>query len=228
MTPIPVDNRESAGHSFPTGRVVQETARFTEWACRAYFASHAAAITIDAKGSMRNAPTPSITSVPAAGAGANAGGRHPGLDCATLSPCRSHTNSRPSFALGHREEPTFTKPADLYYYGYRWYEPVTGRWPSRDPIEEIGGLNLFGFVGNNGIDHIDWLGLVDRPEWHHELPKSLEHIFNKIGIDIHDAKFGRIFNAGEHGWDERHAAWNREWENFLLDEYDNPIKRTKR
>jgi RHS repeat-associated protein len=24
------------------------------------------------------------------------------------------------------------------YYTYRWYDPVTGRWPSRDPIKEIG------------------------------------------------------------------------------------------
>ncbi len=35
-----------------------------------------------------------------------------------------------------------TKPLDsetgLYYYGYRYYDPVTGRWPSRDPIEEKG------------------------------------------------------------------------------------------
>jgi RHS repeat-associated protein len=32
-----------------------------------------------------------------------------------------------------------TKPLDqitgLYYYGYRYYDPVTGRWPSRDPID---------------------------------------------------------------------------------------------
>ncbi len=39
-----------------------------------------------------------------------------------------------------------TKPLDatagLYYYGYRYYDPVTGRWPSRDPIEERGGVNL--------------------------------------------------------------------------------------
>jgi RHS repeat-associated protein len=51
-----------------------------------------------------------------------------------------------------------TKPLDgevtnapLYYYGYRYYDPVTGRWPSRDPIEEEGGVNLYGFVGNNSI-----------------------------------------------------------------------------
>ena len=27
-------------------------------------------------------------------------------------------------------------------YGYRYMDPLTGRWPSRDPIEEEGGLNF--------------------------------------------------------------------------------------
>jgi RHS repeat-associated protein len=45
------------------------------------------------------------------------------------------------------------------FYGYRWYDPVTGRWPSRDPIEEEGGLNLYGFGGNDGIFYWDLLGL---------------------------------------------------------------------
>jgi hypothetical protein len=48
----------------------------------------------------------------------------------------------------------------LYYYGYRFYDPVTGRWPSRDPIGERGGMNLYGFVGNDGIDTWDYLGQV--------------------------------------------------------------------
>ena len=55
-----------------------------------------------------------------------------------------------------------TKPQDaesgLYYYGYRYYDPLTGRWPSRDPIEESGGVNLCGFVGNDGINWVDFLG----------------------------------------------------------------------
>jgi RHS repeat-associated protein len=45
-------------------------------------------------------------------------------------------------------------------YGYRWYDPVTGRWPSRDPIGEMGGINLYGFVGNNGLSKIDKFGLI--------------------------------------------------------------------
>jgi hypothetical protein len=49
------------------------------------------------------------------------------------------------------------------YYGYRWYDPLTGRWPSRDPIEEEGGLNLYGFVGNDGMNAIDAFGLQKNP-----------------------------------------------------------------
>ncbi len=48
---------------------------------------------------------------------------------------------------------------ELRYYGYRYYDSVTGRWPSRDPIGEEGGLSLYGFVGNNCIDAYDFLGL---------------------------------------------------------------------
>jgi hypothetical protein len=43
-------------------------------------------------------------------------------------------------------------------YTYRWYDPITGRWPSRDPIEEEGGINLYGFVGNDGVNGVDFLG----------------------------------------------------------------------
>jgi RHS repeat-associated protein len=56
----------------------------------------------------------------------------------------------------------------LYFYGYRYYDPVTGRWPSRDPIEELGGVNLYGFVKNQVTNAIDRLGLLDInifPRW---------------------------------------------------------------
>jgi RHS repeat-associated protein len=49
-------------------------------------------------------------------------------------------------------------------YLYRYYDPVTGRWPSRDPIGENGGINLYGFVGNDGLNKWDILGLEgDEP-----------------------------------------------------------------
>jgi RHS repeat-associated protein len=68
-----------------------------------------------------------------------------------------------------------TKPVDaetgLYYYGYRYYDPVTGRWPSRDPIAERGGVNLYGFCLNqptNGVDvkgEIFWVPFIIVTLW---------------------------------------------------------------
>lgn len=49
----------------------------------------------------------------------------------------------------------------LVYYGYRFFDPETGRWLNRDPIEETGGLNLYTFLQNNGIYRADLLGLID-------------------------------------------------------------------
>jgi RHS repeat-associated protein len=45
------------------------------------------------------------------------------------------------------------------YYGYRFYDPGAGRWLNRDPIEEAGGVNLYGIVGNDGVNTFDHLGL---------------------------------------------------------------------
>ena len=47
---------------------------------------------------------------------------------------------------------------DLIYYNYRHYSPTLGRWLSRDPIEEQGGLNLYAFCKNNGIQNTDSRG----------------------------------------------------------------------
>lgn len=35
------------------------------------------------------------------------------------------------------------------------YDPNIGRWMSRDPIMENGGVNLYGFVGNDGVSFVD-------------------------------------------------------------------------
>jgi RHS repeat-associated protein len=49
----------------------------------------------------------------------------------------------------------------LYYYGHRYYNPSTGRWLSRDPIEEEGGFNLYAFLNNDPMGDFDFLGLFD-------------------------------------------------------------------
>ena len=47
----------------------------------------------------------------------------------------------------------------LNYYGRRFYSPILGRWINRDPIEEEGGLNLYGAMGNSAVNYVDTYGL---------------------------------------------------------------------
>lgn len=74
------------------------------------------------------------------------------------------TNVRWSTCLHTHGDKTTAKQAPLAppqakpEYGYRYYDPVTGRWPSRDPIQEQGGVNLYGFVGNDPVRRIDVIG----------------------------------------------------------------------
>jgi RHS repeat-associated protein len=51
------------------------------------------------------------------------------------------------------------KRVGVAYYVYRWYDPLTGRWPSRDLIGERGGLSMYAFVSNMPLNHYDVLGL---------------------------------------------------------------------
>ena len=60
--------------------------------------------------------------------------------------------------------PAFEASVVIREYGFRYYDPQTGRWPSRDPIEEFGGLNLYGFVGNDAVSRWYFLGLVSASD----------------------------------------------------------------
>ena len=49
------------------------------------------------------------------------------------------------------------------YYGYRFYAPEIGRWPSRDPIGERGGVNFYIFLNNRVATYVDILGREAYP-----------------------------------------------------------------
>jgi len=52
----------------------------------------------------------------------------------------------------------FDDESELAYYGYRYYSPELGRWISRDPIGEEGGLSLYGFLENDPVNGHDAYG----------------------------------------------------------------------
>jgi len=83
----------------------------------------------------------------------------------------------------------FDTETGLGYWGYRYYSPRLGRWTSRDPIGELGALNLLAWCLNNGVDLVDLLGLQARPQvpgnWPEPLRRevqgfvdAIENIFN--------------------------------------------------
>lgn len=47
------------------------------------------------------------------------------------------------------------------YFGRRYYDPDIGRWITPDPLGQEGGPNLYAYVLNNPLAHIDLYGLFD-------------------------------------------------------------------
>ncbi|WP_345783019.1 RHS repeat-associated core domain-containing protein [Coraliomargarita parva] len=56
------------------------------------------------------------------------------------------------------QKPSPDGPILLAEYGFRYYDPTTGRWPSRDPVEEEGGISLYCYVFNAPVNIFDVLG----------------------------------------------------------------------
>lgn len=97
--------------------------------------------------------------------------------------------------------------AGLIYFDNRYYDPISGRMVNRDPIEEKGGMNLYGFVNNQPVNQIDALGLwgsniheVATKRWAKDLSYP-DKAAGKIG-EADDAVDGGITGGGT-GW----APW---------------------
>lgn len=86
----------------------------------------------------------------------------------------------------------------VVYYGYRHYDPVTGRWPSRDPIGEKGGLNIYAMNYNDLIMKVDYMGRETLPsgKWKLRLPPSNEQIEKRRIIKDQDETVVKVKKQG--------------------------------
>jgi len=51
----------------------------------------------------------------------------------------------------------------LYYFGFRYYRPETGRWTQRDPVRDAESLNLCAYVRNEPVGNVHPLGSQSCP-----------------------------------------------------------------
>ncbi|MBA4388961.1 MAG: hypothetical protein C0404_13350 [Verrucomicrobia bacterium] len=73
----------------------------------------------------------------------------------------------------------------LYHFRTRFYDPVSGRWLSNDPIGVSGGLNQYTFCGNNPVNCVD----PDGQFW------SLAVNLAFVAFDTFQAATGQISGA---------------------------------
>jgi RHS repeat-associated protein len=83
---------------------------------------------------------------------------------------------------------------DLLYYGFRYYTASSGRWLSRDPLGEAGGLALYSFVENDPANVVDVRGL-----WKKAAAASNGHVWEAEEGDTL-AKLARLYGASPDDW----------------------------
>jgi RHS repeat-associated protein len=126
--------------------------------------------------------------------------------------------------------PSSAQGMGVTYYGYRWMDPVTGRWPSRDPIAERGGKNLYGFVGNSGINHLDYLGKFRKSCCLKSL--TIDHLGTSIKTLQHKFSIEAIFEPkgtkiGDVCCDPKRCKTKQEiFGSLLVDDLQLPESRT--
>ena len=77
----------------------------------------------------------------------------------------------------------------LVYYNYRYYHALSGRWLTKDPMEEYSTLNMYRFLNNNlGIDQLGLISVSQQQPFPSGLPRvegppelSYKNISKKAG-----------------------------------------------
>lgn len=122
-----------------------------------------------------------------------------------------------------------TRKLKIYYFNRRFFDPHLQRWLNRDPVQERGGLNLYGYCGNDPVDQTDPSGLAySWGDWltiqeHHNYAQKFWMEFAELeggGINVHAAENLTGLPAWAHISRElgiHSQNYNSAWYNFFYD-----------
>ena len=122
----------------------------------------------------------------------------------------------------------------LVNFRMRWYDPVTGRWLSKDPIGLSGGLNLYAFCRGDALNRLDPFGLahvetrpleaksrigqrINNALSHLNLPGNLDPRHAEIVFDDGDCPSHVGYSKAGARPDSSHVPYNRHGPNIYDD-----------
>ncbi|MBI4604274.1 MAG: RHS repeat protein [Planctomycetes bacterium] len=147
--------------------------------------------------------------------------------------------SRFGFAIGQQTQRLAnTKERDpttgLYNHGFRYYDPVIGRYVSRDPLGYASDVGLYSYVHNNPVVSIDPVGLDDiEIHWNdddQQFDVKYVDVTPVFGWRSDPVTIGKLVNRKGHWWADlggerlytikglkKEAAGYTDWEDFKSD-----------
>jgi hypothetical protein len=103
-----------------------------------------------------------------------------------------------------------------------------GKWPNRDPIQELGGLNLYDYVYNDPINGFDPLGLDDLAHTYRFGPYAYTHYSSDFNNLSPEEQMTTTIHEDIHRYDPNQqslAFWNNR--QHEIDAYSREINWTK-
>ena len=118
----------------------------------------------------------------------------------------------------------FDTDAGLYYYGFRWYDPVAKRWTQPDPMGLSEGLDLYRFCDNDPVNGVDvygmmwcaanvghaWLGMLEQAKNYATVNTGVGWVDNAVNtlsytyIDLMGGKMAAGFLCQGEEWSDRY------------------------
>lgn len=121
------------------------------------------------------------------------------------------SDSAPGFQPFGFQSGLYDNDTGFVQFGARWYDPITGRWLSKDPLLLAAGWNVYAFCANNPVNFVDPFGLCEdyNPWSDPAVGKSVwDSIRDQFSFDPNRSGLAQIQQSGGGGTAWETAYWN--------------------